>query len=144
LTFEIVCAIIGLQENMKKGEIDMLLCKKIDLDLEEVRDVYENAIETITYLQDVVKSIDARVLDGEAIEGFILVPGRKSRTITPGGLAYLEAIFGREKIFVKTEKPIGITDLEKFAGPEDVATLITKGYIVFTQAGSKVGLVPKK
>ncbi len=122
----------------------MLLCKKIDLDLEDPRDVYENAVDTIEYLQDIVKSIDTRVLGGEKINGFVLIPGRATRTITSKGYTYLEARLGHDKVFVPTEKQIGITDLEKIIGPEDVAALVTKGYIVYKEGNPKVGLAKKE
>jgi hypothetical protein len=128
---------------IEKGGEKMLLCGKIDLDLETPKDVYENAKETIAYLQDVVSSIEKRILSGEEIDGFSLIPGRKTRTITPGGLEFLAKILGRERVFVSVEKPIGITELEKILDQEDVAALVTHGYIVFTEGSPRVALMKK-
>jgi hypothetical protein len=128
---------------IEKGGEKMLLCGKIDLDLEAPKDVYENAKETIAYLQDVVSSIDKRVLSGEEIDGFSLIPGRKTRMITPGGLKFLAETLGRERVFVSVEKPIGITELEKILDQEDVAALVTHGYIVFTEGSPRVALMKK-
>ena len=42
-----------------------------DLDLElDLASVYQNAKDTIEYLEDLIKSIDNRVLGGEEIAGF--------------------------------------------------------------------------
>ena len=114
-----------------------LLCDKIDFDLEIVRDVYEDAKETIGYLSDIVKSIEKRVLTGEKIDGFALVPGRKSRIITENGVKYLEATLG-EDAFKTTRKPIGITDLENLVSQEELIDLHNKGVIAFKEGSPKV------
>jgi len=119
----------------------MLLCEKIDLDLENPKHVYQNAIETIEYLQDVVKSLDKRVLGGEKIDGFVLIPGRKTRIITQDGIAYLDRVLGHDKVYKTIESAIGITEVEKLLDAEDIAALITKGYIVYKEGSPKVGIV---
>jgi hypothetical protein len=121
-----------------------LLCEKIDLDLEDTQEVYQNALETIAYLQDVVKSVDTRVLSGEKIQGFKVIEGRKTRSITQDGFKYLEKVLGREKVYKTIEKELGITELEKIIDPQEMATLITKGYVVFTPGSPKVAVIPKE
>lgn len=114
-----------------------ILCPKIDFDLEIEKEIYENAKETIAYLSDVVKSIERRVLSGEKIEGFALVPGRKTRYITSFGEDYLPKVLGEEAYKV-TKKIIGITDLEKLLPAEEIVALHQKGVIDFKEGSPQI------
>jgi len=116
----------------------MLLCKLIDLDFEKASEVLKNARETIEYLQDVVNSIEARVLGGEKIDNVKIIEGTKRRIITDLGLKYLEQKLGRDKVFKVIEKPIGITELEKILLPEEISALYGKGGIAYENAKLKV------
>lgn len=118
----------------------MLLCKKIDLDLEDIKDVYVRAKETVAYLNDIVNSINARVLKGEEIDGLIKVAGKKRRKITKEGEKYLIAILGDDAYKV-TKKFIGITDLEKKMSKEDIVELHTKGVVGFVEGSPSVKVV---
>ncbi len=119
----------------------MLLCNKIDLDLEDPREVYEKAQNTIEYLQDVIKSLDARLLSGEEIPGFKVVEGSKKRVITEDGFKYLEKVLGHDVVFKTFEKPIGITELEKTLDKEEFAELYNKGVVAFELGKPKVILL---
>jgi len=109
----------------------MLLCETIDLDLTKEVDVYENAIETIKYLQDVVASIEKRVLKGENIEGLERVQGMKRRSVTDFGLEYLSKEFGREFAYTSIEKPITIGQLVEKLSEEEVIELTKRGVIAY-------------
>lgn len=114
-----------------------LLCKKIDLLLEDETQVYKNAKETVAYLQDVITSLEKRAIE-EGIPGFKVLEGRKTREITKNGFAYLENILGREKLY--EEKPIGITKLERYLSIEDIEALTEKGYITYKIGNPRVVL----
>lgn len=116
----------------------MLLCPKIDLDLEEEAKVYRDAQETIAYLQDIMQNIESRVLDGEDIEGFEVKEGSKTRVITKEGLEYLERVLGEDKVYEIKKKPIGITKLEELVDDEEMASLIQKGVVAFKPGKPKV------
>lgn len=108
-----------------------LLVSKIDLDLEDMSAVFIDAQETIKYLSDVVSSIKARVEKGEEVSGLKLVKGKKSRRITEEGFKYLEKTLGHDKVYTTTEKPIGITALERLVDAEEMIALHSKGVIAF-------------
>lgn len=128
-----------------KGEIIMaILCDTIDLDLDDLGKVYQDAQETIKYLQDVSKSIEKRVLSGEDVDGLKIVPGKKSRTITEQGLKYLEKTLGKENVYKTVVKPIGITELEKLVEPDEMAELYTKNVVTFKEGKPKVVPIKKK
>ena len=118
-----------------------LLCETIDLDIEDEAEVYASAQKTIKYLADIVKSLENRVLAGETIKGFKLVPGKKTRVITEGGYKYLETILGHDKVFKTIEKPIGITELDALLSKEELASLYAKDVIKFEEGAKKVALV---
>lgn len=118
----------------------MLLCETIDLDLDLEKDIYKNATETIAYLQDVVSSIEKRVMSGEEIDGFELVEGSKRRVITEVGLQYLSKKLGRENIFKTIEKPIGIGELDKMLSHPELLELYNKEMIIFEYGKPKVSL----
>lgn len=115
-----------------------LLCRTIDLDLEDPAEIHKDAKETIKYLQDVVKSVEKRVLEGEKVKGLKKVPGNKTRKITDKGYKYLESVFGKEKVYKTVEKPIGITELEDMVSEEELADLYKKNVIVFKESKPKV------
>lgn len=114
-----------------------LLCKKIDLVLEDEAVVYKNAQQTVAYLNDVIASIEKRVIE-EGLPGFKVVEGRKTREITKPGLIYLETVLGKEKMY--EQKPIGITKLERYLSIEDVEALTEKGYITYKIGNPRVVL----
>lgn len=116
----------------------MLLCELIDLDLTKEVDVYENALETIKYLQDVVNSIESRVLAGEQIEGLEIVEGKKRRQLTEFGLDYLSKQFGRDFVFKQVEKPITITELDKTMSAYEMSELVNKGAVVYKDTTPKI------
>lgn len=122
----------------KEVKNKMLLCKTIDLDLEEPNKVYQDAQETIAYLQDVVKSIEERVIAGEALEGFDLIESPKRRTITENGYKYLEHTLGHDVVYKTIEKPIGVTELERILTKDDFAALYGKGVVVFEPGKPRV------
>lgn len=128
--------------NLKERSCLMaLLCETIDLDLDDLGEVYVDAEETIKYLQNVLKSIEAKmIVDGEVIDGLKVVDGRKSRAILD--VPYLERHLGREKIYKVTEKLIGIGELEKLLHPDEIQALVHKGVIGYNVGPSKV--VPTK
>lgn len=115
-----------------------LLCETIDIDLDDLQEVFVNAKETIAYLQDVVQGIEKRVLEGEKVDGLKVVEGRKTRTITDEGLKYLEKTLGKDNVYETVFKPIGVTKLEKMLEPDDFAELYQKGIIAFKVGNSKV------
>lgn len=114
-----------------------LLCKKIDLVLEDEAVVYKNAQQTVAYLSDVIATIEKRVIDG-GLPGFKVVEGRKTREITKPGLIYLETVLGKEKMY--EQKPIGITKLERYLSLEEIETLVEKGYVAYKIGNPKVVL----
>lgn len=120
-----------------------LLCETFDLDLDDLAKVYEDAQETIKYLQDVINSIEKRVVDGEEVEGLKVVDGRKTRNITEEGLKYLEKTLGKDRIYETVQKPIGVTKLEKMLESDEFAELYTKGVISFKVGKPKVVLDKK-
>lgn len=110
-----------------------------DLDLEEdLRKIYQDAKDTIAYLEDIVKSIETRVLDGEHIRGLKIVTGRKTRFITDEGFIYLAKILGKDKVYELVEKPITLTKLEALIGEKETAKLEGLGYIQNKFASNKV------
>lgn len=116
----------------------MLLCEKIDLDLEEPSEVYKNAEETVKYLTDIMTSLENRVLKGEKIKGFTVVEGSKKRVITDFGFSYLEKVLGREEVYKKVEKPIGVTDIDKLFDKEEVIELFNKGVLAYEPGKPKI------
>lgn len=116
----------------------MLLCQLIDLDLTKEVDAYMNAKETIRYLQDVVDSIEKRMMKGESIEGLEIAEGQKRRYITEYGLNYLTKKFGKEFVYETIEKPIGITELEKHLSEFELVELAQKGIIDYKTTTAKV------
>jgi hypothetical protein len=116
----------------------MLLCKEIDVDLASEQDVYEDATETIAYLENIKKLIEKRVLNGEKIKGFTLGKASRRRAITEKGLAFIEKTFGRDKAYKVIEKPIGITDLADMLNKDQVEDMLSKGYIGYTEGNPKV------
>lgn len=119
----------------------MLLCNKIDLDLEDEKEVYLNAQETVKYLQDIINSLEKRVIKGEKIPGFVLVEGRKTRVLTENGLQHLINILGEDVMMKKTVSPIGISELDNILSKEEVASLIHMGYIAFKVGAPKVKIL---
>jgi hypothetical protein len=119
----------------------MLLCQKIDLDLTKEVDAYENALETIKYLQDVVNSIESRVLSGEEIDGLELDQGQKRRTITDFGLEYLSKTFGEDFVYKVVKKPITVTELDKNLSTFELSELVQKGVIQFKETNPKIKIV---
>ncbi len=117
-----------------------LLCEKVDLDIEPEKVVYANAVETIKYLQDVVNSIEKRVLAGEVIDGFEVVEGKKTRIITELGMKILVETLGEETVYKTIKKPLGITELEKILTKEEIITLFNKGALAFQPGNPKVVL----
>ena len=116
----------------------MLLCKPIDLDLVKEVDAYINAKETVKYLQDVIDSIEKRLLQGENIDGLSLAEGQKRRYLTDMGLQYLEKAFGRNFVYKVVEKPITITELEKELTQKELVELTQKGVIDYKSTSAKV------
>lgn len=116
----------------------MLLCEKIDLDLVKEVDAYENAKETIKYLQDVVDSIEQRVIGGEKVDGLELVEGQKRRAITQYGLDYLQKQFGEDFVYKTIKKPITVTELDKNVSTYDMSEMIQKGIIEFKETTPKI------
>ena len=116
----------------------MLLTETFDLDLEDVQELFINAKETIAYLSDLCNSVEKRVMKGEEIEGFEIVSGKKRRVITAQGIKYLEATFGKDEVYKKSEKFIGIGDLEKLVSTEEMVELHNKGVLAFKAGSSKV------
>lgn len=118
----------------------MLLCDKIDLDLEDEKDVFVNAKETIAYLSNVVKTIEARVLDGELISGLKVVEGRKSRKITDGGYLYIEKQFGKNYAYETVTKPLTLTKIEALIGKIETKSMEDLGLIENKSSTKKVVL----
>lgn len=116
----------------------MLLCKLIDLDVEQASEVLKNARETVEYLQNVITAIETRALGGEKIPNIKLVEGLKRRFITDVGLKFLEQSLGRERVYKVIEKPIGITELERLLTQEEISALYGKGGIGFETTKPKV------
>ena len=116
----------------------MLLCEKIDLDLIKEVDAYENAIETIKYLQDVVKSIEERVMAGEDIDGLEMEPGKQRRYITDFGLDYLQQHFGEDFVYKQVKKPITVTELDKTLSVVELSELLKNGSIGFKETSPKI------
>jgi len=118
----------------------MLLCDKIDLDLEDEAEVYKNAQETIAYLNNVVSSISQRVLEGEKIQGFKIVDGRASRQITQGGYEYIKTHFGEDKAYETITKPLTLTKIEVLIGKVETKSMETLGLIIKVPGSPKVVL----
>jgi hypothetical protein len=118
----------------------MLLCKPIDLDLVKEVDAYVNAKETIRYLQDVVDSIEQRLMKGETIEGLALTEGQKRRYLTDFGFKYLEDKFGKDFVYKTIEKPITITELSEKLSEYEMVELAQKGVIDFKSTTAKVAV----
>lgn len=116
----------------------MLLCEKIDLDLVKEVDAYENAKETIKYLQDVVDSIEQRVLGGEIVDGLTLEEGKKRRQITEFGLDYLAKTMGRDFVYKTIEKPITISELDRQMTGYEMSQLIENGSVVYKETSPKI------
>jgi hypothetical protein len=111
----------------------------IDLDLEEdLAKVYKDSKDTIKYLEDLVKSIDKRVLDGESIRGLRIVDGKKSRFITEPGFKYLEHKLGTNVVYEMIKTPITIGKLEALLPQEDMDALLSFGYISLKESSKKV------
>lgn len=115
-----------------------LLCDTFDLDIDDLAQVRESALETIAYLNNVVSAINNRVLAGEKVEGLKVVDGKKTRTITDKGYEYLEKTLGRENVYKTVEKPIGIGELEKMLETPEFAALYEKGVVVYKVGAKKV------
>lgn len=112
-----------------------------DLDLEDdFSRVYKDAQDTIKYLQDLVSSIEKRVLSGETISGLQVVDGRKSRVITEPGFKYLSKILGEKVVYEEIKKPITITKLEALISKEDMEELVLNGYVAYRESAKKVAL----
>ena len=116
----------------------MLLCEKIDLDLDDEKEVFQNAQETIAYLQDVVSSITKRVLEGKITKGFKIVDGRKTRSITDGGYLYIEKQFGKEFAYETITKPLTLTKIEALIGKIETKSMLDLGLIEFNEGSKKV------
>lgn len=122
----------------------MLLCPKIDLDLEDPGEVYVNAKETVSYLNDVIKTIESRLKKGEEFDGLYLAPGRKRRVITDKGVKFLEKKFGHDKVYKVKESPITITDLEKMLEPDEMTAMFQKGFLAYKEGPKKVKATKKR
>ena len=116
----------------------MLLCKPIDLDLVKEVDAYINAKETIEYLQNVVDSIETRVINGEVVEGLQLTSGQKRRFITDEGLEYLSLTYGRDFVYKQVEKAITITELDKLLSAAELHELSVKGVVALKETSPKI------
>lgn len=112
-----------------------------DLDMEEdVRKVYIDAKDTIKYLEDLVKSIEARVLNGEYLEdsGFEIVSKPGNRFITKPGEKYLVKLFGEDKIMEK--KIVTFAKLDTLLTKQDYQELYMNGFMDYKKATNKVEL----
>lgn len=110
-----------------------------DLDLEDnLKEVYQNAKDTIAYLEDVVKSIENRVLDGEEIQGLKVIEPKGNRYITEPGFKYLAKVLGEDVVYETKKTPIGITKLEALIGESEMEELAENGYIANKVGKAKV------
>lgn len=113
-----------------------------DLDLEDdLKKVYKDSQDTIKYLQDLTMSIENRVLDGETLEGFKIVEGKKTRFITEPGFKYLTKALGEEIVYETIKKPITLTKLEAIISRKEVDELFVEGYIAYKESTKKVELI---
>lgn len=117
----------------REGKILIL----VDLDKEQDHaQVYADLVATKKYLENVISSIEKRVLDGEQIDGLRVVPGNKTRYITATGVSYLRTIFTEDELYEK--KLIGITKLDEMVGEKDMAYLIANKLVDYKYAKDKV------
>lgn len=115
-----------------------------DLDLElDLASVYQNAKDTIAYLEDLVKSIDNRVLSGEVIAGLQVVEKRGNRYITPPGERYLASILGEDKFYKTIKKPLTLTELSNEMTQSEIDVLEKEGYISRKEDSLKVEVIKK-
>ena len=115
-----------------------------DLDLElDLASVYKNAKDTIAYLEDLIKSIDNRVLGGEVIPGLQVVQKRGNRYITPPGEKYLASILGEDKFYKIIKKPLTLTELSNEMTPSEIDELEKEGYISRKEGSLKVEVIKK-
>lgn len=112
-----------------------------DLDLEvNLAKVYEDAQDTIKYLQDLVKSIEARVLEGEEIHGLRIEEKRGNRFITKPGEKYLANMLGENVVYEIKKEFIGITKLNAIVGDDIMDDLLVGGYVAYKEGKPKVVL----
>lgn len=115
-----------------------------DLDLElDLASVYKNAKDTIAYLEDLIKSIDNRVLSGEVIPGLQVVQKRGNRYITPPGERYLASILGEDKFYKTIKKPLTLTELSNEMTQSEIDELEKEGYISRKEGSLKVEVIKK-
>lgn len=115
-----------------------------DLDLElDLASVYKNAKDTIAYLEDLIKSIDNRVLGGEVIPGLQVVQKRGNRYITPPGEKYLASILGEDKFYKIIKKPLTLTELSNEMTQSEIDELEKEGYISRKEGSLKVEVIKK-
>jgi len=115
-----------------------------DLDLElDLASVYKNAKDTIAYLEDLIKSIDNRVLGGEVIPGLQVVQKRGNRYITPPGERYLASILGEDKFYKTIKKPLTLTELSNEMTQSEIDELEKEGYISRKEGSLKVEVIKK-
>lgn len=115
-----------------------------DLDLElDLASVYKNAKDTIAYLEDLIKSIDNRVLGGEVIPGLQVVQKRGNRYITPPGERYLASILGEDKFYKTIKKPLTLTELSNEMTQSEIDELEKEGYISRKEGCLKVEVIKK-
>lgn len=115
-----------------------------DLDLElDLASVYKNAKDTIAYLEDLIKSIDNRVLGGEVIPGLQVVQKRGNRYITPPGERYLASILGEDKFYKIIKKPLTLTELSNEMTQSEIDELEKEGYISRKEGSLKVEVIKK-
>lgn len=113
-----------------------------DLDLElDLASVYKNAKDTIAYLEDLIKSIDNRVLGGEVIPGLQVVQKRGNRYITPPGEKYLASILGEDKFYKTIKKPLTLTELSNEMTQSEIDELEKEGYISRKEGSLKVEVI---
>jgi hypothetical protein len=113
-----------------------------DLDLElDLASVYKNAKDTIAYLEDLIKSIDNRVLGGEVIPGLQVVQKRGNRYITPPGERYLASILGEDKFYKIIKKPLTLTELSNEMTQSEIDELEKEGYISRKEGSLKVEVI---
>ena len=115
-----------------------------DLDLElDLASVYQNAKDTIAYLEDLIKSIDNRVLSGEEIAGLQVVQKRGNRYITPPGEKYLASVLGEDKFYKTIKKPLTLTELSNEMTQSEIDELEKEGYISRKEGSQKVEVIKK-
>lgn len=117
-----------------------------DLDLEEnISKLYTDAKDTIKYLEDMVKSIEAQVI-GETftkkeLEGFKIVEKPGNRYITPPGEKYLAKTLGEDKFYEIIKKPLTLGKLEGELNSQEMNDLILSGYIAYRPSKKVVEVV---